>query len=417
MTPPDGPMHLGGALTPAMPSLDGTTGALDTPNARYLEAARILVPRLEAWGDQIEQERRLPEPLLAALFEAGLFRLLLPRTLDGGEVDPVTFVLVMEEIAKVDASTAWCLGQAAVCAMIAASLEPKIARKVFGEDPQAVLAWGPGPDARAIAVDGGYRVSGRWSFASGCRHATWLGGYCPIYEPHGAPRRRADGKPYGRTMLFPAAEATILDVWQVSGLRGTGSDSYTVTDLFVPHECAVLRDDPAERRHPGLLYLFPLGSLFASGFAGVALALARKTLDALVALARTKTPRGASGTLRESSVVQSQVGQAEAKLSSARTFLLATLADTWRAMQRSRTLTLPQRMTIRLAATYAIHQSREVVDIAYHAAGATAIFTHSAFERRFRDMHTVTQQLQGRQTHFETVGQFLLGLEADTTFL
>lgn len=388
----------------------------DRTDPEYMERARALAPLLEASADQVETDRCLTPALLDGLHYAKLFRLLLPRFLDGGEVDPVTFVRVIEEIAKGEASAAWCLCQAGGCAMTAAYLLPDVARVVFG-DRRAVLAWGPGPDARAIAVDGGYRVTGTWSFASGCRHATWLGGHCPILAPDGVPRRRPDGRREERTMLFPAASAEIVDVWHVSGLRGTGSDAFTVTDLYVPHDYSVSRDDPAERRQPGPLYCFPAGSLYASGFAGVALGLARAMLDAFVDLAREKTPRGGRRTLRDNHVVQSQVAQAEARLRSARMFLVGSLEEIWTEVGRSGTLTMDQRMTIRLAATYAIHQARDVADAAYAAAGSSAIFTAGAFERRFRDIHAVTQQLQGRSAHFETVGQFLLGLDPDTQFV
>jgi len=386
------------------------------PDGDLLARARALAPLLESASDTIEASRRLAPAVVDALHDAALFRLLMPRFLAGGEVDPVTFVHVIEAIAMVDASTAWCLCQAAGCSMVGAYLTPEIAREIFGPR-DAVLAWGPGPDARAVAVDGGYRVSGTWSFASGCRHATWLGGHAPIVEADGAARRRADGSHESRTMLFPSTRAEIVDVWHVSGLRGTGSDAFTVSDLFVPHAYSVSRDDPAERRHPGALYCFPSGSLYASGFAAVAMGLARTMLDAFVELARDKTPRGGRRALRDNHVVQSQVAQAEARLRSARMFLVGSLDEIWRAVGRSGTLTLDQRMTIRLAATYAIHQAKEVADIAYQAAGSSAIFTAGPFERRFRDIHAVTQQLQGRQAHFETVGQFLLGLDPDTQFL
>jgi alkylation response protein AidB-like acyl-CoA dehydrogenase len=386
------------------------------PDGQPLARARALAPLLDRCAEAVEAERCLVPALLDGLHDAGLFRLLLPRFLDGGEVDPVTFVEVMEEIAKTDGSAAWCLCQAGGCAMTAAYLSPEVAREVFG-DRRAVLAWGPGPDARAVAVDGGYRVTGTWSFASGCRHATWLGGHCPVVTPEGQPRRRADGRREERTMLFPAASAELVDVWHVSGLRGTGSDAFTVTDLYVPHAYSVSRGDPAERRQPGPLYCFPAGSLYASGFAGVAMGLARAMLDAFVELARDKTPRGGRRTLRDNHVVQSQVAQSEARLRSARMFLLGSLAEIWGDVGRSGALALEQRMTIRLAATYAIHQARDVADTVYAAAGSSAIFTAGAFERRFRDMHAVTQQLQGRASHFETVGQFLLGLEPDTQFV
>src|SRR5262245_24113348 len=377
----------------------------------HVARARELAPQIEAHADQIENDRRLVEPVLALLFGAGMFRLLLPRTLYGAEVDPVTFVTVIEEIARADASTAWCLCQASGCSMSAAYLPSEVASDVFG-DPRAVLAWGPGPDARAIAVDGGYRVTGMWSFASGCRHASWLGGHAPICEPDGSFRRNAEGKVVERTMLIPVASAQIVDVWHVSGLKGTGSDAFTVKDLFVPHQYSISRDDPAERRQPGPLYCFPAGSLYASGFAGVALGIARRMLDAFRALATEKTPRGFKRPLAESAVVQSQVAQAEAQLRSARGFLLSSLEEIWRAVGSSGVLTMDQRVLIRLASTYAIHQAKGVADMTHHAAGATAIFVESAFDRGFRDIHAVTQQLQGRQAHFETVGRFLFGLEA-----
>jgi alkylation response protein AidB-like acyl-CoA dehydrogenase len=382
----------------------------------YIARARDLAPVLAAAATEIEAGRQLTDTVLAALIDAGLYRLLMPRTFGGAEVDPMTFVQVMEAISKADASTGWCLCQASGCSMSAAYLEPAVAQEIFG-DRRAVLAWGPGPKARAIAVDGGYRVTGTWMFASGGRHATWLGGHCPIYATDGTLKRYADGSPVERTMLFPASSARMIDVWHVIGLRGTGSDSFAVEDLFVPEDHAVIRDFEVERREPGRLYRFSSSSMYAAGFGGVALGIARSTLDEFIRLARDKTPRGVKDTLRDNGVVQSQVGQAEAKIRSARLLLLTSLEEIWQELAGTDRVTLEQRMKIRLAATYAIHQAKEVVDTAYHAAGATAIFNNNPFERRFRDIRTVAQQLQGRQSHFETVGQHLLGLETDNSFL
>jgi indole-3-acetate monooxygenase len=381
-----------------------------------VERARSLGPRIAASADEIERQRRLPGPLVAALHDAGLFRLLLPHSLGGAELAPAAFVGVTEAIARIDASTAWVLCQTNGCSMVAAYLRPDVAREMFAGQPPGVLAWGPPSTSRAVAVEGGYRLSGTFNFASGSRHATWLGGQAPIVDAEGAPRLR-DGRPERRTLLFPATSATMLDVWHVIGLRGTGSDSFTVDDLFVPHERSIARDDPAERRYQAPLYCFPQGSLYASGFAGVAMGIAGSLLEDFLALARDKTPRGYSQTLRQSAVTQSRVAQARAQLDAARVYLLSTLEEIWREVGRRGVLELDQRVTIRLAASYAIQQAREVADFAYHAAGGTAVFTSNAFERRFRDIHTVAQQLQGRDDHYETVGKFLLGLEPDTTFL
>src|SRR5262245_47030980 len=185
-----------------------------------VDRARALIPRVAALSTEIEHERRLPAPLLDALHEAQLFRLLLPRSQRGLETDPITYLLVIEAIAMADASTAWCLSQAAGCAMAAAYLDPPVAQKIFGE-PTDVLAWGPGPNAKAIVVDGGYRVTGVWAFASGGRHATWVGAQCPIFEADGTPRLNEQGKPVLRTMLVPASEVKWTDIWSVVGLRGT----------------------------------------------------------------------------------------------------------------------------------------------------------------------------------------------------
>ncbi|HUN52083.1 MAG TPA: acyl-CoA dehydrogenase family protein, partial [Candidatus Sulfotelmatobacter sp.] len=298
-----------------------------------LMRARGLAPLIDSLLDRIEAERQIPAPLLDALFDSGLYRLLLPRSCNGAEIDIVTFFQVIEEIAKHDASVAWCLVQASGCSMSAAFLRPDVAQEIFGRDARAVLAWGPSPDARAVGVDGGYRISGTWNFASGGRHATWFGAHAPVVEADGSPRRDANGGAIFRTMLFPAHDAKMIDVWQVIGLRGTGSDSFTVTDYFVPHERSVARNFLAERQHGGKLYGVPDISVYAAGFAGVALGIARSLLDSFVGLARDKVPRGNAKTLRDNAVVQSQVGQGEARLNAARYYLTAVLSEIWDALE------------------------------------------------------------------------------------
>jgi indole-3-acetate monooxygenase len=383
-----------------------------TSDLDYLRRARELGPELDAAAEEIEQRRELPEAIVEALVERGLFRLLLPRTLGGAELRPAAYVSVIEEVAKHDASAAWCLGQACGCTMTSAYLDPAVAREIFG-GKRGIVAWGPPGPAEARAVPGGYRLTGTWSFASGSHHATWLGAHVAILDPNGAPQLRLDSGPVVRTLLFPKASASLTDIWHVIGLRGTGSDSYTVTDLFVPEKHTVLRENAAKPRQPGLLYAFSSSNIYASGFAGVALGIARSALDAFIELARDKIPRGAKRTLRDNNVVQAQVSQSEARLCGARAFLLGSLDEIWRDVSGSERLTMDHNTTIRLASTWAIHQARDVVDMAYHAAGATAIFESNPFERRFRDIHTVIQQYQGRQAHFETVGQALLGLEPE----
>jgi len=376
-----------------------------------------MAPSLAAVGKEIDRRRELPEAIVDGLIERGLFRLLLPASLGGAELLPTQYVPIIEELAKTDASIAWCVNQNSGCSMTAAYLAAEVAHEIFGGQ-RGILAWGPGPGEARI-VTGGYRVTATWAFASGSHHASWLGCHVPVIEADGRPLLNHNGTPVVRTMLFPKSATQFTDIWHTIGLRGTGSDQYSVKDLFVPedHSVDVLSRRDMKAREAGLLYRFSSLILYAAGFAGVALGIARSTLDHFIELARDKIPRGARNTLRNNNVIQSEVAQAEARLSSARGYLLHSLAEITELVAERGHITLDERMTIRLASTFAIHTALEVVDILYQAAGATAIFDENPFERRFRDIHSVAQQLQGRQQHFETVGQHLMGLEADTGWL
>ena len=241
---------------------------------------------------------------------AGLFRLLLPRSLDGAELLPAEYVPVIEELAKTDASTAWCVNQNSGCSMTAAHLAPEVAREIFG-GPRGILAWGPGP-GEAHRVPGGYRVTARWAFASGSHHATWLGCHVPVIEADGKPLLHDGGTPVVRTFLFPKSATKFTDIWHTIGLRGTGSDEYSIKDLFVPeaYSLDVLSRRETAKGEDRLLYRFSSLALYAAGFAGVALGIARGTLDHFIELARDKIPRGARATMRNNNVTQRQTAEA-----------------------------------------------------------------------------------------------------------
>lgn len=401
--------------------------------AALLTAARALLAEIGAAGAEIDRNRCLPSELVRKIVEAGLFRMLVPAELEGAETDLATFAQVIELLATADASTAWCVCQGAGSVLLGAHMDRQGAAEIFG-DPETIVARGPG-SGTAAAVDGGYRVTGRWSFASGCRHATWLSGVAAVTDAAGhapgdwhsrerVPGRHAAASPVMLTVFVPAQQAEIIDSWDVSGLRGTGSDTFAVADVFVParHTLGIPHPQAGTRRWAaGPLYAFSPNSAYASGFASVALGLARATLDAFAELAGGKTQRGARSVLREQPVVQSQVARAEATVRSARAFLHQQIGAAWDAACHlppgSGPVPLEARALLRLAATHAIHAGAQAVDTAYQAAGATAIFAGNPFERRFRDVHAVTQQIQGSPLHFETVGRFLLGLEPDQTFL
>jgi len=384
------------------------------PGDDPLELADRIAPEIEDAAADIESRRELTPAVFELLLGAGFYRLLIPRSLPGFELLPSRYVRVIERIARADASTAWCLGQCGGCSMTAAYLAPDVARKIFGPR-RAVLAWGAGPKGKALPVPGGFEVTGTWMFASGGRQANWLGAHVPLCDAQGAPRKGATGKPLVRTVVFPAQEAKVTDVWHVMGLKGTGSDNYSVERLFVPAEHTFDLDGAPDPSQTGALYRFPIRLLYAAGFSSVALGIAHAMLDSFVDLAKAKVPHQQTDKLRDSAVVQSLTAQAEAKLRSARAYLLRTLEEIEAAVEagKQHSLTLEQRMQIRLASTFCLHQGKEVADSVYHAAGSGAIMESGVFERRFRDIHAVTQQLQGRYAHYETVGQFLLGLGPD----
>lgn len=371
-----------------------------------VERARAIAPLIAGEAGEIERTRRLTPGVVGALIENGLYRALLPQSLGGSEAPPEIFMQMLEEIAKADASTAWCLCQNSVCAMIAAALDHDSAHEIFNTAP-GVLAWGAVAH-EARAVEGGYRVTGRWDFASGSRQASWLGAHVRVINADGTARKTADGSPELRTILFPVASAVMHDVWQAIGLAGTGTDSYEVKDLFIPDRFAVFRDVPEVLREPGPLYRLPTGSTYSLGFAAVSLGVARATLDAAIALARGKHQSLAASAMRDNQAVQGLIGRTEGDLRAARAYLYATANAMWRDLAATGVFSAAHRGAVRLASTWTIHQSARVVDTAYHMAGATAVFRSNPFERRFRDMHAIAQQIQARDTHFEDVGRMIL---------
>jgi alkylation response protein AidB-like acyl-CoA dehydrogenase len=201
------------------------------------------------------------------------------------------------------------------------------------------------------------------------------------------------------------------------GLRGTRSEGYSVDNLFVEDALTLDRETAAERRLDATLYRFNTTNVYASAFSGVALGIARTVLDDLVALAGHKHPRGALSAMRESPVIQTRLAEVEAQLASARAYQQQVLDEVWQTVDRTRELAMQDRVRIRLATTYAINEATNVVEQVYRLAGATAIFESQPFERRLRDAHAVSQQVQGRHTNYETVGRFMLGLDVDTLFM
>lgn len=385
----------------------------------WVARAKALVPLIESAAPRIDVESNVPPEVVAALQEAGLYRMLLPRSCGGAETDVFTFAETMETLARADASTAWCVGQISPCVMSAAYLSPKVAEEIF-RPLNGLLAWGPplsGQTIRADVVDGGYRVTATWNFASGSRQATWLGGQAPVFERDGSQRMDEAGRPEIRTMLFEKTSATITDVWQVVGLRGTGSDQYAIDGLFVPDERTFTRASEGWGREPGPLYRMSMIYLHAIAFGAVAIGIARAMLAECVELARNKKPARASfgQALRDNNAVQAHIGFAEAQLRGAKAYLLSAARIGWNeAVEMTEGgLSTEARIDMRSASTYAIGIAEKVARTAYRLASSTAIFQSQPFERRFRDMHAVTQQAQAHWSNYETIGQYCLGIPMD----
>ncbi len=278
-----------------------TVEALRTGD-QLLLATRGLAARISGLAERIEEERRLPDSLVDEMVAAGLFTMLVPRSLGGAELDLPSYVKVVEELARADASVAWCVGQASGLSIVAAHLDRDTAKIIFQGHGRPIHANGPGEGNSpgcALPVEGGYRISGKWNFASGSRHASWLQAICQVQTDDGRPTMTVEGEPNVRLMLFPIEHATLLDTWYVSGLRGTGSFSFTVDDLFVPEERAALIA-PQTRRERGPLYLSSGSGVFGPSFGSVALGIAHTTLQSFIDMAQDKTPRGAGRTVRDS---------------------------------------------------------------------------------------------------------------------
>lgn len=375
-----------------------------------LESARQLAPQIRAAAGDTEATRELPKSVFEAIVDAGLFHMCVPRALGGLEVDFPQQVLIAEELGKADASTAWAVNQGATFASWSMYMQPAVAREIWIDTPRSVVSNTPEPSGKAIVVPGGYRVSGRHGFSTGCMHASWVASQAQIID-NGVVRQR-NGTPELRFMFMPKADVQVLDTWKTRGMRGTGTHHFEVKDVFVPEQRSVYTRGAA-RVTDGTRYRIPTTLIFLGGDAAVGLAVARSCIDAFCELAGGKSPRHMTGLLRDQPVAQYNVGQCEALLRSARAFLMETVADIWDGVSRTGELTMQQRATMRLAGTHAIRTAVKIVENIYADCGATAIFEGNQMHRLFQDIHVITQHLQSRRGFYEMIGKFQMGLPID----
>ncbi len=357
----------------------------------------------------------MPRPLFEALADAGLFHMMVPRQVGGAELDLPTYLDVIEELGQADGSTAWCINQGGIFATHACCMPPALAREIWFGTPRAVVANTPAPTATVVAVPGGYRVTGRQPYSTGSRHASWIAARGAITED-GAPRRLPDGSPDIRFLAIPIGEVTLLDTWHTYGLRGTGTHDFEVTDHFVP-EHRTFSPTAAPLPEYGQLYIINRNTLFAVGDAGIALGVARSSVQAFIELAHAKMPGYMTAKLDTVPMVHYELGQAEALLRAARSLLFETVREVWTSLVASGALTMDQRAALRTATTFALRQSAKVVETVYNLAGASAVLNSHPLQRQFQDIHVITQHVQARQAHYELIGRYLLGQPTDGRYL
>lgn len=371
-------------------------------STEYTDRARQLAVRVDERADEIDERRRIPVDLAGDLADAGLFRLLVPKSLGGVEIGHPAFVEIVRIFAEADASTAWCVNQNNIFATDSARMPVETARKIWGDRRAIVTNGPPSIDTNAVPAEGGYRLSGHWDFSSGSSHSTWLAARAPV-EGYGGQAREP------RMFLVPKSDATVLDTWQVNGLRGTASFSFEVDDVFVPESHTYLESDAPRDDSP--IFVIPKIPLFSIGFATISVALARRCLDDAIELAGRKTQRGVSGAMIDRSTVHRQIGETEAGLRAADQYLRSSAAALWESAREHGKVEMDARIEVRMASTHAIRHAAEVVDSAYELFGSGAIFKTNRIQRHYQDVHTIAQQIQGRATNFETAGRYFLGLE------
>jgi alkylation response protein AidB-like acyl-CoA dehydrogenase len=335
-----------------------------------------------------------------------------PRTLGGFEVDPLTFYRVVEAIARIDGSTGWCVFIAGGNPLLGAFLADEAAERVFGSDPQVVTAGVVHPYGTAVLSDGGYRLTGRWSYASGCQHSSWVFCCCQVFD--GDQKSLADdGEPDVRLFFVPSEQITVVETWDVSGLAGTGSHDVVIDQVFVPaaYTCAFkpgITPQGAHYRSP--VYRYVLYASFALAIGAVALGIAQGAVDACLELAQSKRPNVGTDMLRDRPLFQVRVAEALALVRSARAWLHMAVQQTWQSHLANGHVTFDERADLLLAAANATRSAASAVDILYTAAGASANYRRSPLQRALRDIHAATQHVGTAAPQFESAGRMLLGL-------
>ncbi len=385
---------------------------VDAGDLDIVAAARGLGPQIVAARDDMEKSRRLPAGLVSAMDDAGLFRTYLPRSLGGPEIDPLSAFRAVEELSIADGSVGWCCFIAGSIALYTGWLEAGAAREIVGVPATLRGAGSFRPLGTARVTDGGYAVTGRWDFASGCWHANWLFLNCVVVDERG-PRHNAGGPAAGlpelRMMSVPVGAARIIDNWDVIGLHGTGSNDVAVEDFFVPDSRTfALTDQPVDAA-PLCSFRTAMATTFAP-LAGNTLGMARGAMDAFVGLAGAKATTMNMALLRDRAAVQQVVGQVEAIISGARAYVLDAVGRMWDGVLSGKADLSGEVWQARLSVTHAVHESARAIGMLYHASGTNAVRRGNLLEGYFRDVHAAMMHAGGLLANFEQGGRAALGL-------
>ena len=371
-----------------------------------LQAVRTLAPTIVARSEEIERGRRVPPDLVEGLTAAGCFRTLVPQSHGGAELDPPAELRVVEELARADGSVGWTVMIGSLAPVLLGKLPRATFDALYATAPDVILAGTFNPTGVATPVDGGFAVTGQWSFASGCQHCHWFVAHCIV----------DDGRqPPIRMMVLPPTDVEIKDTWSVSGLCGTGSHDFVVNDVFVPDERSfVIWDEPCLDIP---LLRIPELSLSSLRLGAVAVGIAQGALEEVTDLATGKVPLFSDGTLASNPMFQNQLGDADARLRAARTLLYADAATLWDTALAGTPFSPDHRARIRATATWVTGTAASVVDTAYTAGGGTSIYSSSPLQRRLRDIHALTQHFGVKLDTFTKAGAVLASQDVDLTFL
>ena len=380
---------------------------------RLIGDAERLSKEFAARGDEIEAARRVPREVSDQMSAAGFYRMFVPEVYGGLEVAPAIGSRVFETLARGEASCGWVSFIGATSGTTLALIPEATAREVFSTS-ETMIAGVFAPNGRAERTDGGFVVNGRWQWGSGTENAQWVLGGSLLTE-NGKPMLDESGNPRAHMMMFAADDVEFLDTWHVTGLKGTGSTDFQVTDVFVPEERAVAFLNPHNPDRP--LYQFPNFTFLALGIAAVSLGVARAVIDELVALAGPKKRVGNSRTMAEKAHTPLEVARAEASLRSARAFYYEAIDAVWSQAAAGERVPMELRRDLRLATNHAVEASVKTVDAMYTLAGGTSVYTSSRLQRHFRDVHVATQHIIVGPDILETVGKLYLGVPANASRL